>query len=182
MQTGRDIRRCAPGDEAALALVGQATFLQTFAGVLAGDAIVAHCADAHSPARYRAWLDDPDCALWLVEAEPGRAPVGYMVVAPADLPLPDPTPGDLEIKRIYLLDRWRGGGLGGQLVALAKAHAAERAARRLLLGVYAHNAAAIGFYQRAGFQALGARRFSVGGQDYDDTIMGVAIASSAPTP
>ena len=182
MRTGTTIRRCGAGDEAALALVGQATFLQTFAGVLAGDAIVAHCADAHGRARYRAWLADPACALWLVEAEPGRAPVGYMVVSPADLPLPDATPGDLEIKRIYLLDHWRGGGLGGHLVSLAKAHAAARGARRLLLGVYAHNAAAIGFYRRAGFNALGTRRFNVGGQDYEDTIMGVAVASSPPAP
>ena len=28
------IRPCVPGDEAALALVGQATFLETYAGVL----------------------------------------------------------------------------------------------------------------------------------------------------
>ncbi|MFD1041416.1 hypothetical protein [Pseudoxanthomonas kaohsiungensis] len=47
------IRRASPGDEAALSLVGQATFLETFAGVLDGAAIVGHCAGAHGAARYR---------------------------------------------------------------------------------------------------------------------------------
>jgi hypothetical protein len=43
-----------------------------------------------------------------------------------------------------------------------------------------HHAAAIGFCRRAGFKALGTRRFNVGGQDYDDIIMGVATAPPAP--
>jgi len=37
------LRRCVPGDEEALALVGAATFLETFAGLLAGPDILAHC-------------------------------------------------------------------------------------------------------------------------------------------
>lgn len=134
MQTQSTPRRCAPGDEAALALVGQATFLETFAGVLDGEDIVAHCAQAHAAGLYRTWLSDPGYALWLVEALPGNAPVGYMVVAPPQLPLPD-TSGDLELKRIYLLGRFHGGGIGKRLVSTAIAHCAAAGAGRLLLGV-----------------------------------------------
>ena len=94
------IRRCIPEDDASLALVGQATFLETFAGILIGNDVVAHCAKAHSVSIYREWLQDPEYALWLVEIAPGNAPIGFMVVAPPDLPLPD-TSGDLELKRIY---------------------------------------------------------------------------------
>lgn len=169
------IRRCVPGDEHALSLVGQATFLETFAGTLGGRDILAHCAQAHAPAQYRKWLSDPRSALWLVEAAPDAAPVGYMVVAPAQLPLPDAAADDLEIKRVYLLGRFRGGGIGKRLVAAAQAHARETQAPRLLLGVYAHNQAAIAFYRRAGFERLGARTFSVGGRDYDDHIMGMRL-------
>ena len=57
------IRRASSADDAALAVVGQATFLETFAGVLDGAAIVAHCREAHSAARYRQWLEQ-DVALW----------------------------------------------------------------------------------------------------------------------
>ena len=45
------IRSCTPADAQALALVGAATFLETFAGVLDGQAIVAHCEQAHDPDR-----------------------------------------------------------------------------------------------------------------------------------
>lgn len=170
------IRPCAHGDESALALVGQATFLETFAGILGGKDILAHCARAHAADLYGGWLAQPDHALWLVEAQPGGAPVGYMVVAPAQLPLPD-TAGDLELKRIYLLGKFQGGGLGKRLVSAAVAHATASAARRLLLGVYAHNATAIGFYERLGFNKVGVRKFNVGGQDYDDNIMGMPLGT-----
>ena len=169
------LRPCVAGDEAALALVGQATFLETFAGILGGADIVRHCANAHVAEVYRAWLDDPACALWLAEAAPGEAPVGYAVVAPAQLPLADADPSDLELKRIYLLSRFHGGGWGKRLLAAAVAHARAAGAKRLLLGVYDGNAAAIGFYERCGFRALGTRRFNVGGRDYDDRILGLAL-------
>lgn len=179
MAAQTDLRKCTAGDEAALALVGQATFLETFAGILGGKDIVAHCANAHAAGLYRDWLADPDYALWLVESHPGGAPVGYMVVAPPQLPLPD-TAGDLELKRIYLLGRFQGGGLGKRLIAAAIAHSVAAGARRLLLGVYAQNQAAIGFYERAGFSNLGVRKFNVGGKDYDDNIMGLSLGTLKP--
>ena len=120
------IRPCLPGDEHALALVGQATFLETFAGLLAGPDIIAHCASAHAVALYRGWLADPDCQLWLVETQQGRAPVGFMLVAPARLPLPDLSPRDREIKRIYMLGKFQGGGTGKKLVAAASPMAPAR--------------------------------------------------------
>jgi ribosomal protein S18 acetylase RimI-like enzyme len=169
------IRPCLPGDEHALALVGQATFLETIAGLLAGPDIIAHCDNAHAAALYRDWLADPDYRLWLVETQQGHAPVGFMVVAPAQLPLPDLSPQDLEIKRIYMLGKFQGGGTGKKLVAVALAHARASNAARLLLGVYAGNAAAIGFYERVGFGKLGSRKFDVGGQSYDDNIMGMPL-------
>lgn len=174
MGTDIQIRRCTPGDEAALALVGQATLLETFAGILRGNDIVAHCAKAHTVELYRTWLSDPSHALWLAEGSPGNAPIGYMVIAPPQLPLPDAS-GDVELKRIYLLSKFQGGGIGKRLVAAAITYSASVLAKRLLLGVYAHNHSTIAFYERAGFSKGGARKFNVGGKDYDDNIMGMSL-------
>ena len=165
------IRRCSGADAAALALVGQCTFLDTYADVLPGAAIIAHCAKAHSLQQYAEWLADPAFQHWLAEA-PGGAPVGFMVVAAPDLPLADLDAGDLEIKRIYLLSKFQGAGLGKRLIDEAVRHASERKATRLLLGVYGKNLAAIGFYERCGFTKVGTRTFNVGGNLYDDFIMG----------
>jgi len=169
------LRPCTLGDEGALSLIGQATFLETFAGVLGGQDILSHCAAAHGTQTYGAWLSDPNYKLWLAEIDPGSAPVGFMVIAPAQLPLPDISERDLEIKRIYLLHPFQGSGLGKRMVTAAKEHARASAADRLLLGVYANNETAIGFYQRAGFRQLGSRKFNVGGRDYDDHIMGLSL-------
>jgi len=175
MTTDISLRPCILGDEAALALVGQATFLETFSGILAGKDIIAHCANAHATELYREWLAEPRYAMWLAEVSPGSAPIGYMVVAPPQLPLPDVTDSDLELKRIYLLGKFRGGGIGKRLVAAAVAHAMASGAKRLLLGVYARNDSAIAFYERVGFKKVGTRKFRVGNQDYDDYIMGLSL-------
>jgi ribosomal protein S18 acetylase RimI-like enzyme len=169
------IRPCTAADAAALALVGQATFLETFAGVLAGSDIIAHCNTAHCAELYLKWLADPAYAIWLAEVAAGSAPVGFMVVAPADLPLPDLSGADIELKRIYILSKFQGGGTGTKFINEALRRADQVKAARLLLGVYAHNHAALGFYEHHGFRQLGSRKFNVGGQDYDDHIMGRAV-------
>ena len=168
------IRRALPGDEEALSLVGQATFLETFAGILDGAAIVDHCRVAHSPAQYRQWLDGYRSAVWLVEVSAGNATIGYSVIAPPNLPLADAS-RDLELKRIYLLGRFQRSGIGRSLLAQAVEHATSVGAARLLLGVYAGNDSAIAFYRRQGFTHLTDREFQVGSRSYDDRVMSLAL-------
>jgi ribosomal protein S18 acetylase RimI-like enzyme len=165
------VRVCQPGDEHELSLVGQATFLDAFAGVLRGEDIRLHCARQHAPEIYRAYLEDPRTCIWIAEADPGQAPVGYLVAAPANLPLPDLTDDDTEVKRLYLLHRVQRAGLGRRLIDCAATFAARGGSRRLLLGVYDRNHAAIGFYEHLGFSRIGTRTFRVGAHDYDDLIL-----------
>lgn len=172
---GITIRPCAPGDEQALALVGQATFLEAFAGILDGADVIAHCQRQHDAQLYRDWLALPAMRLWLAEATPGGAPVGYLVLSPASLPLAEPRANDLEIKRIYLLHRFQGQHVGQRLMQAALAQARASGAGRVLLGVYAENHAALAFYARCGFAQLGRRTFRVGRTDYQDVILGVSL-------
>lgn len=164
------IRKAEPADAEALSLVGRATFLETFAGVLDGDGVLEHCAGPHSAETYAGWLADDLSRLWLVEAAKG-APVGYAVLSPPDVPVADPSADDVEIKRIYLLSRFHGGGLGSRLMKLAVDEAGSMGRRRVLLGVYAQNERAIDFYRKHGFEPVGVRRFQVGRREYDDLVM-----------
>ena len=170
-----EIRTGTPDDAAALSLLGQATFLEAFAGILNGPDILAHCASAHSADVYQAWLADPRFRTWLALAQPGLAPVGYAVLAPSDLPVPDPHPGEVEVKRVYLLNRFQGSGLGKLLMSHAIERARAEGARRLLLGVYSENASAIAFYRRLGFETIGHRPFTVGTMVCDDYVMSLAL-------
>jgi ribosomal protein S18 acetylase RimI-like enzyme len=167
------IRLCRPGDEDALALVGQATFLETFAGVLPGSDIVAHCRGQHAPSMYRSWLEG-GARVWLAET-PSGAPIGYLVLASASLPVQNPSNRDLEVKRIYILHQFHGKGIGQQLMMEARNHATHAGVTRLLLGVYHRNDRAIAFYERFGFQRVGTRRFRVGEHDYDDFVLSMDL-------
>lgn len=166
------LRLCVPGDEEALALVGAATFLETFAGLLTGPDILEHCRVQHAAAQYAAWLADPDYRLCLAELD--GAPVGFAVLSPPDLPVAL-TADDIELKRIYLLHRFQGDGLGRQLLKWSVAQACSAGKRRLVLGVKADNTAALAFYDRVGFVRIGERKFLVGTMLCDDYILSLEL-------
>lgn len=173
--SGIVVRAAQPGDEAALSLLGGATFLESYAHLLPVADILGHVARQHAAAVYERWLADAQCHCWLAEHPPGRAPVGYAVVTPPDLPLTDLGPGDLEIRRIYLLHRFQRGGLGRRLMEAVIGHGRAAGARRLLLGVYSRNEPALAFYARLGFAQVGTRQFRVGANDYFDYILALDL-------
>ncbi len=166
------LRDCVPGDEEALSLVGAATFLETFAGLLEGPDILAHCRMQHAEAKYAGWLADPDYRLCLAELK--EAPVGFAVLSPPDLPVAV-TEDDIELKRIYLLHRFQGGGVGRRLLEWSTAQARSLGRKRLLLGVKADNSAALVFYDRVGFVRIGERKFLVGSVWCDDYIFALPL-------
>jgi diamine N-acetyltransferase len=169
------IRAAQRGDETRLALVGRATFLESYASLLPAEDILAHTDKNHAPDVYADWLASPRYSCWLVEAGPGKAPVGYMVLSPPDLPLADLSATDLEIKRIYLLHPYQRRGVGRALMEQATAHARDAGFARLLLGVYSRNTAALAFYNRIGFHRVGERQFRVGASEYFDHILGINL-------
>ncbi|MGB7405039.1 MAG: GNAT family N-acetyltransferase [Pacificimonas sp.] len=158
------VRQAGERDGAALSLVARTTFHETFAGILTGKDIVQHCAENYAPDSFSKGT------AWLAEEDRG-APVGYAFTTEPDLPEIETRSGDVEVKKIYVLSRWHGTGVGSALMAVAADKARRDGASRLLLGVYARNGRAIRFYQKSGFSIAGSRRFLVGDTYYDDVIM-----------
>ena len=161
--------RIRPADEAdlaALALVGAATFIESFAGVIDGAGVVAHCARHHSEEAYSDYLAN-GAQAWLAEVAPGHAPVGYALLCTPELEIA--MPGDIELKRIYVFSRFHGGGIAAALMTAALA--AARGSARLLLGVKDDNRRAIAFYRKHGFEPVGTRDFDVGGHSYHDLVL-----------
>jgi ribosomal protein S18 acetylase RimI-like enzyme len=165
-----EIRRCEAGDAPALALVGQATTLETYPQILPLADMLAHTRHEHGEARYAGWLADPAYRLWIAELADTRCPVGYVMLCPPDLPV-QTGPDDLEIKRIYVLATCKGAGLGARLMATALDAARAAGATRVLLGVNAINHAAQAFYARQGFIQAGVRKFQVGASTHDDLVL-----------
>lgn len=178
-------------DAPALALVGAATFLEAFTWMLPGADIIAHCAKNHTAEAYREALTQPMTRITLAVTATGGSPVGYAMLTAPDLPDFDLRSGDIELKRIYLLSRFRSRhtapvldssgrptpdlSTGQALMNAAIAEATAMHCRRLLLGTNADNQRAINFYRRNGFSDAGKRSFQVGSQCCCDLIMARAL-------
>jgi diamine N-acetyltransferase len=164
------LRRCGHGDEPMLSLVGGATFLEAYADRLDGVDILAHWQKNHSVAKYGEYLAEPVNRTYVVEVPPGNAPVGYILCTAPDFPI-ETAESDYELRRIYLLHRFQGLGIGRALMDQAILSARELGYKRLLLGVYGENRSAIRFYEKAGFAQIGERFFTVGATTHHDAVM-----------
>lgn len=155
-------------DADALAHLGAATFLATFAFDHPGKPLIAHLIMEHSPSYYADKLANPEIDIIIGETPLG-APVGYVMMVPPEHPKLQQD-GDIELKRIYLLGPWQGGGNGRALLQQALMVAEKRGAKRVLLAVYESNARAVAFYERAGFKHIGETIFMVGETPFRDMV------------
>jgi len=154
------IRRATPQDADALSRIGKATFVETFGHLYPAEDLTEFLEQAYGLERTRKDLADPDKASWIVEAD-GKV-VGYALAGPSELPHPDVTPGDGELKRLYVLKDWQGGGTGSRLLSQALDWLEARGSKRIWIGVWSQNYGAQRLYSRLGFKKVGEYEFPVG--------------------
>jgi ribosomal protein S18 acetylase RimI-like enzyme len=170
---GWSLRLAAPADAAVLARAAALFFADTFGSANRPEDLDAYLAAAFTESRQYADLSAPNTRLWLaVDADDSIA--GYVHVR-LGAPLP---PGasitstrPAEIARLYADRRWHGRGLGASLMETGIATAREWKADVLWLGVWERNERAIAFYQKQGFQIVGAQEFMLGGDRQRDHVM-----------
>jgi len=167
------IRRASPDDAAALSLVGRATLLETYAHMVPVTDLIAFAWNGHSEEDYRGFVER-HCAAWIAAVPSTGAPIGYALLTDPDLPM-EIGATDIELRRIYILSKFHGGGLGRKLFETTTAHARELGMKRMLIGVNAENEKAIAFYRYMGAAKVGTRRFQVGSTLFDDLILGVTL-------
>ncbi len=154
------IRRATPDDAEGLSLIGAETFSETFGHLYPPEDLRAFLAGAYSLEKTRRDLADPGKAIWLVESD-GRI-VGHAMAGPCDLPHDEVTPACGELKRLYLLKAFQGGGTGSRLLAETLAWLERDGPRRLWIGVWSENHGAQKLYGRMGFEKVGEYEFPVG--------------------
>ncbi len=151
-----------------LARVGRETFSEKFGPLYKPEDLQLFLDGSHTPDIYRTLIADPACALWLVTEN--ENPLGYCVVGPSTLPVPDDPPSAGELVRLYLTKTAQGRGLGRQLMKLALAWMTPRF-DRIFLSVYAFNEGAQRFYQRFGFEKIHDYHYMVGNHADPEWIM-----------
>lgn len=159
-ETEAVIRRAGPMDAGALARISAETFTETFGHLYPPADLAAFLSENYAVDRIAAYLDDPGSAAWLVEVD-GK-PVGHALAGACGLPHPDVTPACGELKRLYLLKRWQGGGRGSRLLAAALAWLEAETSGDLWIGVWSQNLGAQRLYARMGFEKAGEYEFPVG--------------------
>ena len=156
------IRRAVPADAEILAELGASTFIETFGHLYRPEDLQAFLEQSHSQAAYAKVLANADYALWVAE-QGGRA-IGYAQAGPCGLPHADASPGDGELKRLYLRADAQNGGVGRALMDAAMAWLLRDGPRPLWISVWSENTGAQRFYARYGFEFAGEYEFPVGEQ------------------
>src|SRR5258706_5587884 len=128
-------------------------FVETFGHQYSDADLAAFLVDSYGPEGLLKDLADP-AYHWRVAADDGRI-AGYAKVGPVGVPAPDPRPGALELKQLYVLKPWHGTGVAAELMEWAIANARERGAPEMYLSVFDHNHRAKAFYARYGFADVG---------------------------
>jgi hypothetical protein len=106
-------RVCKPGNEQALSLVGQATILETYAGIGDGDDLIKYASTEMTADVFRRDLASDGFRAWLAETTVGKCAVGYAVaVSDENVKLFS----SFELKRLYIFYRFHGTGLGKRLM------------------------------------------------------------------
>jgi ribosomal protein S18 acetylase RimI-like enzyme len=95
--------------------------------------------------------------------------VGYAKLGPAWLDVA--LPGDLQLSQLYVAEDWHGKGIAQELMTWTVETAQTAGAMALLLTVWEHNARALRFYQRHGFDHVADFAFAVGNQVDRDLIL-----------
>jgi ribosomal protein S18 acetylase RimI-like enzyme len=139
-------------------------------------------ADVNTPGDMRQFLDhhfslqkleseiqNPDSSFYF--AKTGSRILGYLKLNRGHAQSVLPNDNGLEIERIYVDQSFKGMGIGQHFILKAIDTAITFGLYYLWLGVWEHNAAAIRFYEKNGFQKYSQHIFKVGGDPQTDWLM-----------
>lgn len=114
-------------------------------------------------------------------AEVDGAAAGYLMLCREQTPVEVGAGPAVEVRRIYVLPAFHGGGVAQALMRQALQIARREGCEWLWLGVSKHNARAMRFYRKHGFEVVGEQLFPVGTDIHEDYIMARAVgADSSP--
>jgi ribosomal protein S18 acetylase RimI-like enzyme len=154
------VRRAAAADAAALARLGEATFMETFGHLYPPDDSAGYIARTYSEAACCEALADRRMAYWVAGAD-DEPPVGFALAGHCKLPVQGREPSAGELRQLYVLASHQGQRLGARLFEAALSWLDARYSP-VYIGVWSNNFGAQRFYGRYGFVKVGEYGFPVG--------------------
>lgn len=169
MITYRDARAA---DAAPLSAMARQSFVETFGTLYSPSDLAAFLDDAFGVNGLAAQLSDPDFTVRLAE-EDGQI-IAFAKMGPVTFP-GEWRPDAIELYQFYVLGPWQGQGVAQAMMEWAIFHARDHGAREIILSVYVDNHRARRFYERYGFEEIGAYAFQVGETIDDDRLIRLAL-------
>jgi diamine N-acetyltransferase len=168
------IRPAALDDAGALAELAAVTFPLACPPGSSPQDIEQHLANTLSPVHFRAYLQDPDITVLVIEAGGGLR--GYSMLIDRETQDPDVAAAlmllpSAELSKCYVHPDHHGLGAAAELMHATIAAAAAGGARGIWLGVNSQNAKAVRFYEKSGFRKVGTKSFQLGTTVEHDFVM-----------
>ena len=158
-----------PGDNVLLSEMGRETFSEAFGAQNTAHDLELYLAEAFGPKIQAAELAAAS-SLFLI-AEIDEQPVGYARLLEGTPPAEIAGSRPVEIVRLYARTQWIGRGVGAALMEACLREAEARGCDTIWLGVWEKNGRAIAFYQKWGFERVGAHDFLLGEDLQTDWLM-----------
>jgi ribosomal protein S18 acetylase RimI-like enzyme len=158
-----DLRPATPADAAALADLGERSFVAKFGHMYSAEDLANFLAESHSEAKIAKEIADPELRVMLAEADGKLLGFCKLVMACG---WPEHARGAqvIELKQLYTDPEATGQGIGTRLMDWALDVAGEHEADEVQLSVWSGNDGAQKFYARYGFAKVADIHFMVGEQ------------------
>lgn len=155
------IRQASLEDAKLISVLASATFYEAYFEQDESANLASYIQDAFDLEVVRSEITDAKSTFFVLLLN-GMA-VGYArLIAGSTLDCIRSTSSVIELKRIYLIERMWGTGLGKLLLEHCLNYAADRGFDALWLGVWDENVRAQSFYQKFGFREVGTIAFPYG--------------------
>ena len=171
--TAFDIRPATPADAPALAVLGRATFVETFVNGFGipypPKDLERFLGKTFSVETTRARLNDPDHHYWVAERD--GVILGFANTGRCGLPHPDARASHAELHRLYVSKAAQGLGVGTALLKVALDWMEANTDGPLWIGVWSGNVKARKLYAAYGFEKAGEYQYPVGDWLDDEFIL-----------
>jgi len=171
------LRDASRDDALCLSVLAMQVFLDTYATGGIRPALAREVLQTYSQGAFDAAIADP--ATKLVVAEHDAHMIGFAQVTLDASHALAPAGRQAELLRLYVQEPFTGCGVGTRLLARAEAVGAESGASVLWLTPWVHNARAIAFYGRRGYDDHGLTWFRFEGESHENRVFAKSLPSAA---
>ncbi|WP_396625380.1 GNAT family N-acetyltransferase [Luteitalea sp.] len=165
------IRPAGPGDAGMLATFGWRVFVETYGHGVGSAQMQAYLSEHYTPDATARVLADPDVHTLVVTGASSEDWFGYAQIRRAPVPECVPERAALQIWRFYVDRPWHGRGVAAALMAACLEAVREQGAPAAWLMVWEHNARALAFYRKHGFDVVGQEIFRLASEEHIDPVL-----------